>query len=231
MNYIQKIKRLYNLSENESYGFSDDEIQELEKKLSIKLPLKLKEYYLELGKEENLNYSYNRLLNFKDEVEFSDDGYLIIYEENQVVAFWGIKKDDLSRDNPPVYGNYDTIEKSDWVIETNTINDFFLLMAVYNGTFGGLKYNANFFGTIDANTVSFVEKNWSIIKEISREDQRIYTNDYYEVIILFFDDSNVCTGSFIGTSNQNRFDKMLDSLDIDWSYVSYDDEEYDEDDE
>ncbi|QGK73654.1 SMI1/KNR4 family protein [Flavobacterium sp. SLB02] len=50
MTIIQKIKRLYNLSENENYGFSEAEILELEKKLEVTLPAKLKEYYLELGK-------------------------------------------------------------------------------------------------------------------------------------------------------------------------------------
>jgi len=231
MNYIQKIKRLYNLSENENYGFSETQILDLEKTLNVKLPSKLREYYLELGKEENLNYSYNRLLKFENEVEFSDDDYLVIYEENQVVAFWGIKKEDLKLENPPVYGNYDTIEKTDWEIETQTTEDFFLLMAVYNGTFGGLRYNGNFFGTIDLDTVNFIEKNWTIIGEISRENQKIYTNDYYEIITLFFDESNICTGAFIGSSNQEKFDAILENIDIDWSYLSYDDDEDDEDDD
>jgi hypothetical protein len=231
MTTIQKIKRLYNLSEKENYGFSDDEIRELERKLSILLPLKLKEYYLELGKEENLNYSYNRLLNFKDEVEFSDDEYLIIYEENQVVAFWGIKKDDLLKDNPPVYGNYDTIEKSAWIIETNTINDFFLLMAVYNGTFGGLQFNGNYLGEIDLEIVKLIEENYTLVPEISRENQKVYTDDFYAVISLSFDQENNCTGAFIGSSNQERFDAILDNIDIDWSYLSYDDEDAYEDDE
>ncbi|WP_262510514.1 hypothetical protein [Flavobacterium ginsenosidimutans] len=39
MNYIQKIKRLYNLSETENYGFSENQILDLEKTLDIKLPL------------------------------------------------------------------------------------------------------------------------------------------------------------------------------------------------
>ena len=84
LNYIQKIKRLYNLSENENYGFSENQIIDLEKTLDIKLPSKFKEYYLELGKEENLNFSFNRLLEPDDEIEFSDDNYLVFYEENQI---------------------------------------------------------------------------------------------------------------------------------------------------
>ncbi|WP_286968868.1 SMI1/KNR4 family protein [Flavobacterium sp. UBA4854] len=231
MNYIRKIKRLYNLSENENYGFSEDQILDLEKTLDVKLPSKFKEYYLELGKEEKLNYAYNRLLKPENEIGFSDDDFLVFYEENQVVAFWGIKKEDLKLNNPPVYGNYDTIEKSDWEIETKTIEDFFLLMAVFNGTLGGLQFNGNYLGEIDSQIVKFVEENYTLVPNISRENQKVYTDDFYDVISLSFDQENYCTGAFIGSSDQERFDAILDLVDIDWSYLSSDDEEYDEDDE
>ncbi|SFD55336.1 hypothetical protein [Flavobacterium phragmitis] len=231
MNYIQKIKRLYNLSENENYGFSEAEILELEKDLESALPAKLKEYYLELGKEENLNYAYNRLLKPENEIGFSDDNFLVIYEENQNVAIWGIKKEELKLDNPPVYGNYDTIEKSEWEIETQTTEDFFLFMGVYNGTLGGLQYNGNYIGDIDAEIVKLVEGKWTFVPEISRDNQKVYTDDFYDVISLSFDKDNNCTASFIGSSDQERFDAILDIIDIDWSYLSYDDEDYDEEDE
>ncbi|MNK67373.1 hypothetical protein D3C87_867060 [compost metagenome] len=231
MNYIQKIKRLYSLSENENYGFLEKQILDLEKTLNVKLPSKIKEYYLELGKEENLNYCFNRLLKPENEIGFSDDDFLVFYEENQNVAFWGIKKEDLSQDNPPVYGNYDTIEKSDWEIETKTTENFFLLMAVFNGTLGGLQFNGNYLGEIDFEVVKLVEEKYSFIPEISRENQKVYTDDFYDIISLSFDQENNCTGAFIGSSNQERFDAILDLVDIDWSYLSYDDEEYDEDDE
>lgn len=225
MNYIQKIKRLYNLSENESFGFSENEIGELEKKLEITLPLQVKNYYLELGKHENLNYSHNRLLKPDTEIGFSDDGYLVIYEENQVVAYWGIKKEDLKLENPSVYGNYDTIEQSDWLIESQTAEDFFLLMAVYNGTLGGLQYNANYFGDVDSETIAFIENNLTLVPEISHENQKVYTDNFYEVMSLSFDEEHNCTGIFIGTSELERFDNMLESLDLDWSYISDEDEE------
>ncbi|MBE8726212.1 SMI1/KNR4 family protein [Flavobacterium hungaricum] len=226
---IQHIKRLYNLLENENFGFSEKEISELEKRLEITLPAKLREYYLVLGKEENINYSYNTL--FKpEEITFSEDGFLLIYEENQGVVIWGIKKEDLILDNPPVYANYDTIEKSDWIIETQTIEGFLLMMAIYNGTFGGLPYNGNFIGSVSANDVFFIEDNFTLIDEISRNNQKIYTDDYQDVISLSFDKENNCTAAFIGTYDQERFDDLIESVDVNWDYLSYDDEDYDEED-
>jgi hypothetical protein len=225
MNNIQKIKHIYNLSEYENFGFSESEVLVLEKKLDIVLPVKLKEYYLELGKHENLNYSHNRLLKPDHEIGFSDDQYLVFYEENQVVAFWGIRKEDLKLDNPPIWVKYDTIEKSDWMIETKTTENFFLLMAVYNGTLGGLPYNGNFLGLVDSQTVDFVEDNFTLLPEISRKNQKVYTDDFYDLISLSFDKENNCVAVFIGTNDPDRFDDLIYSLDIDWSYLSYDDEE------
>lgn len=229
MNYIQKIKRLYDLSENKNYGFSENQILTLEKKLDIELPIKFKEYYLELGIEENLNYSFNRLLKPENEIGFSDDGFLVFYEEHQNAAFWGIKKEDLLQDNPPIYGNYDTIEKSHWEIETSSIENFFLLMAVFNGTLGGLPYNGNYFGEVDPEIVNFIAANYTLIPEISKENQKVYTDQFYDVISLSFDKDTNCSGAFIGTSNQERFDSILEQLDIDWSYLSYDDDDHNED--
>ena len=228
MTNTEKIIQLYDLSINENFGFAEAEINELEKDLDIKLPWELRNYYLTLGKVEALNYSHNRLLKPNKEIGFSNDRYLVFYEENQVVAYWGIKEEDLKLENPTVWGNYGTEDEADWHIENNSTDNFFLLMAVYNGTFGGLKYNANYFGQIQPDTVKFIEKNWTLVQEISWDKQKVYTDNFNEVLSLSFDEESNCDGIFIGTSIQNRFDKILDNLKIDWSYTSYEDEDEDE---
>ena len=110
MKNSQKIRRLYNLPDDENFGFSETEIITLEKRLDITLPVELRNYYLTLGKSENINYSHNRLLKPDKEIKFSDDQYLIFYEGNQVVAYWGIKEEDLKLNNPAankVYAKYE----------------------------------------------------------------------------------------------------------------------------
>ncbi|NQX39278.1 hypothetical protein SAMN05421820_102350 [Pedobacter steynii] len=220
MTNLQKIKRLYSLSEEQNYGFSDIEIAELEVRLNVQLPEKLKDYYLTLGKNEEINYVHNRLLKPDQEIGFSDDRYLVFYEENQVVAYWGIKEADLKLPDPPVWGNYGTTEDPDWVMEAKTTDVFFLLMAAYNGTLGGLKYNANSFSQIDGTVVDYIKENWTKVPEISWEKQSVYTDDFYEVISLCFDEQQNCTAFFVGTTDRERFDKMLDNLNVDWSYTS-----------
>lgn len=228
MTNTQKIRQLYGLDKATNFGFAENEISELESRLKIVLPQKLKNYYLTLGKNESINHSYNRLLTLEKEIDFSDDRYLMIFEENQAVVSWGIKEEDLTLNNPPVWGNSGTKETPDWYLETKSTDDFFLLMSVYNGTFGGLKYNANYFGEVEPIIPKLIEENWRIVPEISYEKQQVYTKDFYEVISLSFDEDNRCSAIFIGTSIQERFDRILDKIGIDWSYTSYEDENCEE---
>lgn len=222
---MQKIKRLYDLPDHESDGFAETEVTALEKGLGIKLPAALRHYYLELGRNEAINYSHNRLLKPGKDIRFSKDRYLVFYEENQAVSSWGIREADLQLENPPVWGNYGTERKPDWYLETKATDLFFLLMAVYNGTLGGLRYHANYLKPLNQEIYELIEKKWTPVPEISRERQKIYTDHFDEVISLSLDDRNNCSAIFIGTGNQQRFDNMLDAIDVEWSYTSYEDDD------
>jgi hypothetical protein len=230
MTYFQKIRHLYNIPENGNHGFSEGKIGAWEKELNITLPAKLREYYLTLGRHEAINYSHNRLLQPGGESGFSPDEYLIFYEENQAVVYWGIKKDDLSNPNPPVYGCYaDADGNANWYLELPTVEACLLMLAVYNGVLGGLTYNANCLEAIDTEIVNYIKENWQECEDLSNSTQRIFTRDYSEMISLSFDNEQNCSGIFIGTNDEDRFDKMLDDLDVDWFYIST--EEMDEEEE
>jgi len=231
MMYLQKIRTLYDLPADETFGYSEEEIINLEIDLGVRLPGKLRDYYLHLGKNERVNASHNRLLKPNGEVGYSEDDYLLFYEENQGVVSWGIKKDGLQLESPPVWGNYGDEEMPDWHRETSTVENFFLLMAVYNGTMGGLKYNANCLDEVDPEVVKAIQQRWNEVPDISWEKQKVYTDDFREVISLSFDDSGNCNAVFIGTSDQHAFDELLDEIEVEWSYVSYEDDEEEEDEE
>lgn len=224
MSNLENIKRLYGLVENKiSSGYNETQIVELEKRLQVNLPKKLKEYYLALGTNKDINNSHNRLLKPNNEIRFSNDRYLIFYEENQAVASWGIKESDLKFDNPSVWGNYGTNELPSWHLEAKTTDSFFLLMAITNGTLGGLKYNAHSLEVISTEIVKIIEAKWKEITEISWNRQKYYTNNFEEVLSLSFDDKNNCTAIFIGTSNKSRFDNLLGNLSLNWLYISSND--------
>ena len=229
MTYFQKIRHLYNVPENEQYGFEESELTAMEKQLNIALPEKLRGYYLTLGKHETINYAHNRLLK-PDEIKFSPDGYLVFYEENQGVVYWGIKKADLSNPNPPIYGGYTAEDGTlNWYLELPTTETSLMMLAVYNGVLGGLKYNANCLENVKPELASYVKENWQELEDISSNTQRIYTRDYEEMISLSFDSDKNCSAVFIGTNDKARFDNMLDTLEVEWFYMSTEDMDDEED--
>ncbi len=224
MKNFQNIRRLYSIPEEENYGMDEKELLEMESGLNIVVPKVLRTYYLTLGKHELLNYTHNRLLTPEKEVGFSEDRYLVFYEENQGVVYWGIKESDLASDNPTVYGNYcpDT-DTPDWHQEAATTEDFLLMMAIINGVLGGLKYNGNCFDPVSADVVHYISTHWKEVKEISNDHQKYFTDNFHDAISLSFDEELNCTALFVGTSDRERFDILLDKLDVDWSYTSDED--------
>lgn len=234
MNYIEKIKKLYHLfdnglinNNNNDNGFSQDEMITLEHKLGVTLPKEFKRYYQTLGKNQAINQSHNCLANPSEDIELSADGYLIFYRENQWVVLWGIKKADLSQDNPVVWGNFGSSEEPDWHIENTQLDKFFLTMAIYNGVSGGLTYHGHYFADddnpISPDIVALIEKHWQKIADISEDKQAYYSNAFNNVISLIFNNNGQATALFIGTNDQAIFDDMLDKIAVNWDYLSYED--------
>ncbi|SHM42209.1 hypothetical protein SAMN05444266_10832 [Chitinophaga jiangningensis] len=218
MTTIQQIRRLYQLPEVPEQGYTSEEMAAF----GFTLPAALRNYYRTLGKNDIVNRSHNQLLT-PEQSGFSDDRYFVFYEENQVVAYWGIKESDLLADNPPVYGNYHP-GGTEWFMDAPTVDSFLLLMAIYNGTLGGLTYNANSFDTVSPEVRSYIENNWEEVKGITLQSQRIFTDNFEEVISVSVDEQGQWSGIFIGTQQDERFEALLERLDIDWDYISTEDE-------
>jgi hypothetical protein len=223
MNYLQKIRRLYALSETATLGFTEAEIITLEKRLNIILPTALREYYLVLGKNQQINDNFNRLLKPAGEIDFSADRHLIFYEENQCVVYWGIKEMDLQQQNPPVYGNYDATNLSEnWFADSPTTEDFLLSMAFWNGVLGGLNFNANTSSPNDLTplTINRIAANFKEMEGLTNQYLRFFTNDFSAVIAVTTDEAASINGLYIGSSDRAAYDAIIDLLNINWNYRS-----------
>lgn len=105
-------------------GLGPKQIESSEKRLKIKLPEALKEYYelaggLPLNKEHNQFYLPKELT--------VRDGWLMFREENQAVVFWGVKTSDLRSSDPKVYQASNEPELR-WYSEGRNLSDFVLKM-------------------------------------------------------------------------------------------------------
>ncbi|PSL49914.1 SMI1/KNR4 family protein SUKH-1 [Chitinophaga niastensis] len=218
MYYQQIISKLYNLSEDANLGYSEAEIAALENRLQIRLPAALRHYYLSLGKNKAVNDTFNRLTSLA-EVGFSEDEHLVFYEENQAVVLWGIAKEDLSADNPAVYGTYDS-QRSEWFVDSYTTEHFLLSMAWWNGALGGLTYTA--FTDLEEDltpaVIQLVTKNWQEQQGISNQLLRFFTNDYLDIIVLTTAEDGAVNGLYVGTNDEGKYKAVMSTLHLEWCY-------------
>lgn len=129
MTDFSTIKTLFNITE--CCGFTNDEIQ-IVKNIFGNLPKVFVDYYAELGKIQIINQTQDSLIIPERFQYYNHDNYLIFYTENQHACVWGILKDDLSLDNPPVYMSYD---QKKWELETESLIGFFTAMAYLQAGF------------------------------------------------------------------------------------------------
>lgn len=153
MTDFSTIKKLFGITEPN--GFKNDEI-EVVKDVFGQLPKVFIDYYIELGKIQNLNQTQDSLVIPERFQFYNHNDYLIFYTENQHACVWGIHKDNLSNPNPPVYMSYD---EKEWNLETETLTGFFTAMAFLQASFA-LKFTAECFYEIDNEGLNFIVENY-----------------------------------------------------------------------
>ncbi|SHG02931.1 hypothetical protein [Flavobacterium johnsoniae] len=153
MTDFSTIKKLFHITGPN--GFSNDEIQIVKNNFG-NLPEVFVDYYTELGKIQKLNNTQDSLVAVDRLINYATDEYLIFYTENQHACVWGIHKDDLSKNNPPVYMSFD---EQEWNLETETLTDFFTAMAYLQAGFG-LEFTLEDFYELNDKELGFIKENF-----------------------------------------------------------------------
>lgn len=185
-----------------NYKISWERIYKTELRLKIDIPRVLKRYYHECG-DFDINSCFSEILNLED-VEFSHnwlkeqlkdddysqeeiekilketDNFLIFWTENQGVWNAGIKKEDLSLENPPVYMTTND-DLYTWKKVTDDIDTFILLQIIDN-----LSDSKFYFLTFDSEQINSILSDKKILKEsliknaFEIKDRKIKLSTYTE---------------------------------------------------
>jgi hypothetical protein len=99
--YVDLIQRHLGRDPNRSDGVTEAALSRCERRLGVRLPTAMREYYLIAGRLDQLNKSHNLLFNL-DELRI-EDRHLWFMEENQAVVHWGLPATRLSNDDPIVH--------------------------------------------------------------------------------------------------------------------------------
>lgn len=203
------IKKLFRITKRN--GFSHDEIQTV-KNIFGELPQVFIDYYLELGKDERLNHTQDRLIKPDQFQYFKHSEYLIFYCENQRVCVWGIHKNDISRTNPPVYMSYD---EKEWKKEFETLTDFFLAMA-YLQTVFALEYGCESFYSIEQTGLEFIREHFKY-KGVSFRHWigiEFYGNYDDSVIVVMNKDDSILMYASSDEQHFHEMDRVLSKLGV-----------------
>ena len=94
-------------------------------------------------------------------------------------------------------------------------------MSISNGVLGGLTHNANSFEPLLPQTLAHIEANWKEVHSSSLMPQRVFSNDFKDVICIPVDEQGNSTGILVGSCNRDAFDRLL-ALDVNWYFTSDD---------
>ena len=87
------------LREGQGYGAS--ELDAAERRLGFPLPVALREWYQLAGQRKDLTARQDRLLS--PSVLKAEHGMLFFHVENQGCCLWGVRREDVGHENPPVF--------------------------------------------------------------------------------------------------------------------------------
>lgn len=248
LNPIHAIKQLYQIQDSGNNGIARSTVEQAEAELGVQFPPMLYHYLLELGNVANLNSLHNQVMLLPLE-RISD--YIIIAQENQGVCVWGLAQDELTDSDPMVFmsQNYDAIESSEihWHAD-RPLSAFLVAQAVFNGTMGGLTYNANVIdftagigGDLDmslafesefvarhdpadspiipADLLTTLAQHYTQIAGLATAHEQYFTDDFTTVIMVTLGDS-IPNAVFLGSENEATFIAAIDKINVAWDYRS-----------
>jgi hypothetical protein len=161
------------------------DIEDVERRLAIKLPESLRQYYLVAGREKRINQFHNRLL--LPEKVFLDSRNVVFMEENQRVVFWGVPALQEVKPDASVFQGVNRREEGiEWHPEHDSCFTFLNVMAVWHASFGGAAAHTAVGYVDESTTRETLDEQWKLLGEVNA--MRAYTQSGRAVCFLKWED-------------------------------------------
>lgn len=195
------------------------EIEEAEKRLGVRLPESLKEFYLVAGREKRINQFHNRLLapeKLRVEAE-----RVVFLEENQWVVYWGVPAVREAQADAAVFQGVNLGDKGiEWYPETDSCSTFLNVMAVWHASFGGAAAHTAV-GFVDEQTTrAALDEQWTLIGEVNA--MRAYKQAGRAVCFIKWEDfmqkrrKLPAWRVFAATASADELERLKASLQAQW---------------
>jgi hypothetical protein len=162
-NYYRTIYQTFGYPLTERTALPSKVLTAAEKRLGLRIPAALRDYYLVAGRDRRFSACHNRLL---PPAKWSVEKHRLIFmEENQCVVWWGVSTRNPSSDDPPVSQGINA-EPITWHPEHRRCSVFLAVMLHYQAVSGGFR----FCGGADApdqSSYRFEENGWTHYGEVN----------------------------------------------------------------
>lgn len=188
-------------------AFSDDEILAAERRLGVRIPKALADFYRAAGRAADYTSVFNSVR--VPSALTMQSGKLVFMEENQAVVLWGTDAGDEPSDDPPAYQATND-EPLVWERVNERCSVFLIVMLHWEASFGGAMPCANT-ASADEELVGVRERKWSFVGEVN--GMRAYNKPGAAICFLKWEDG---WRIFAGSTSDAGMSAIATELGIEW---------------
>jgi hypothetical protein len=163
-------------------GCPDEEILAAERRLGVRMPTALADFYRFAGRAADYTSVLNSLLS--PSALTLQSGKLAFMEENQAVVLWATDAGAGPIDDPPAYQATND-ESLVWKHVNERCSVFLIVMLHWEAAFGGAMPNART-SIVDRSLVKILDRDWSFVGEVN--GMRAYNKPGTAICFLKWDD-------------------------------------------
>lgn len=192
---------------NSEDGVPEVELLEAERRLGLRLPKALADFYRAAGRADDYTSVFNRLLPPGELAMESDK--LVFLVENQAVVLWGTNAGSEPTDDPACYQATNG-EPLVWEGVNERCSIFLLVMLHWEAAFAGAMPNAST-AAVDGNLVELLNLNWSFVGEVN--GLRAYNKPGSAVCFLRWEDG---WRVFAGSTSESGMNALASEFGVTW---------------
>ena len=217
MNVYELIKNLYGV--DELAGYSDEDIAFL-KEMFGDLPKVLEDYYRKAGRTEALKHLQDEWMlpeHYKNHNWLKEEkDFYILMNENQGVFQLGIRREDMSKSNPPVY----YIDGKNIIKYCDTLSEFLICQSAYQSVFT-FEYSPEEFYSITEDELKIVEQGLNKYPFELKNDEQDYpfnisfyynANDNLYVVMNYGEDDIQVLYGAVSEESYNKLEEIVGDL-------------------
>jgi hypothetical protein len=163
-------------------GVPAREILAAERRLGIRIPTSLADFYRSAGRARDYTSVFNNLVS-PGELSV-ESGKLVFMEENQAVVLWGTDVAAEPSDDPPTY-QATNAKPLVWESVNERCSVFLIVMLHWEAAFGGAMPNSRT-AIVDRSLVEILDRDWSFVGEVN--GMRAYNKPGAAICFLKWDD-------------------------------------------